>query len=116
MTTYEDIIERVKALGIPTAEYEFTDTKQNPAPAPPFIAYFETESISGPDGFARIRDVTATVELYTDRDRDPELESKLEACFHDIDYTKTPAKISEENMFYVSYEFELKQKIKQKGE
>ena len=103
MTTYEDIIERVKALGIPTAEYEFTDTKQNPAPA-------------GPDGFARIRDVTATVELYTDRERDPELESKVEACFHDIDYTKTPAKISEENMFYVSYEFELKQKIKQKGE
>ena len=40
---YEQIIERLKGLGYPVAEYEFRDTKKNPAPNPPFIIYFSAD-------------------------------------------------------------------------
>ena len=83
---YERIIERAVALGLPVAEYEFRDTKKNPAPDPPFLIYFSSEDQTGTDTGNRIRKINGSIELYTDRKPDHDLESRIEReVLFDID-------------------------------
>ena len=112
-TRYETIIERLEKLGLPVAEYEFRDTKKNPAPDPPFLVYFSEEDQTGPDGMNRIRDIKASIELYTDRVPDHALEKRIEKeVLFDINIHKTTAPIQSENMFQTAYDFNIVQKFK----
>ena len=111
MTTIETIISRASTLKIPITEYEFTPTKQNPAPAPPFIVYLKPEKQTGSDEKNRIRDISASIELYTDRKPDSILESRIEEeVLFDIEFTKNVAPIPNENMYQAAYDFEVIQK------
>lgn len=109
--TFEEIIERAVSIGIPITEYEFTPTKQNPAPNPPFIVYLKPEKQTGSDEKNRIRDISASIELYTERKPDPMLEKKIEnEILFDVEFTKNVAPIPNENMYQAAYDFEVIQK------
>ena len=111
--TYERIIERLKALGLPVAEYEFRDTKKNPVPKPPFLIYFSSEDQTGTDDLNRIRKIQASIELYTDRTPDHDLEHRIETeVLFDIDFHRTTAPIQSENMYQTAYDFNVVQKMK----
>ena len=43
MPTFEEVLERAKALEIPIAEYEFKKTNKTPIPDPPYIIYMLEE-------------------------------------------------------------------------
>lgn len=112
MGLYEQIIERAGSIGIPMAEYEFRDTKKNPAPAPPFLIYFSAEDQDGDDHRNIIRRITASIELYTDRKPDHGLEKRIESeVLFDIPFHKSTAPIQSENMYQTAYDFNVVQKI-----
>ncbi len=112
MGKYEEIIERAKKTGLPAAEYEFRDTKQNPAPDPPFLIYFSSEDQDGDGKRNRIRRIAGSIELYTDRKPDHRLESRIEnEVLFDIPFHKTTAPIQSENMYQTAYDFIVVQKI-----
>ena len=108
---YEQIIERAGKIGLPIAEYEFRDTKQNPAPDPPFLIYFSSEDQDGPDEMNAIRRIAASIELYTDRKPDHALEKRIEEeVLFDIAFHKATAPIQSENMYQTAYDFNVVQK------
>lgn len=111
MPTYEEILERAKSLGLPMAEYQFKKTSQSPIPDPPFLVYMSEEEQYGSDFKAFLRRISGTLELYTDRKPDSELEQQIEEkVFFDLDCTKTQIEIKTENMVQTVYEFEILQK------
>ncbi len=110
---YERIIERAVALGLPIAEYEFRDTKKNPAPDPPFLIYFCSENHTGTDTGNKIQKINGSIELYTDRKPDHDLERRIEReVLFDIDFDKRTATIQSESMYQTAYDFGVVQKIK----
>lgn len=114
---YERIIERAVALGLPIAEYEFRDTKKNPAPDPPFLIYFSSEDQTGTDAKNRIRRINGSIELYTDRNPDHNLERRIEReVLFDIEFHKTTAPIQSENMYQTAYDFIVVQKLEKRSE
>ena len=114
---YERIIERAVALGLPISEYEFRDTKKNPAPDPPFLIYFCSEDQIGTDTQTKIRRINGSIELYTDRKRDHRLEERIEnEVLFDIDFHKETVLIQSENMYQAAYDFTIVQKSKNRKE
>ena len=108
---YEQIIERAGKIGLPIAEYEFRDTKKTPAPNPPFLIYFSSEDQDGPDEMNVIRNIQASIELYTDRKPDHDLERRIEdEVLFDIPFHKATAPIQSENMYQTAYDFNVVQK------
>lgn len=113
--TYERIIERAAALGLPVAEYEFRDTKKDPAPNPPFLIYFCSEDQTGTDTGNRLRKINGSIELYTDRKPDHGLEYRIEQeVLFDIDFHKTTVPIQSENTYQTAYDFDICQKKSRK--
>ena len=114
MVKYEQIIERAKAFGLPVAEYEFRDTKKNPVPDPPFLIYFSSDDQTGTDAEnVKVRRINGSIELYTDRKPDHDLERRIERdILFDVDFHKTTAPIQSENMYQTAYDFVITQKTK----
>lgn len=114
MGKYEQIVERAQAFGLPVAEYEFRDTKKNPAPEPPFLIYFCSEDQETTDApGVKIRRINGSIELYTDRTPDHVLERRIERdILFDVDFHKTTAPIQSENMYQTAYDFTVTQKVK----
>lgn len=113
MPRFEEIIKRAEGLGLPIAHNEFTDTKKNPAPAPPFLCWLSDERTSGADNKIQIRTVDGALELYTDRHDDPELEKRIEEeVFFDTEYEKQQGLIRSENMVQTAYMFSVVEKIR----
>lgn len=111
MPTFEEILERAKSLGLPMAEYQFEKTSRSSVPDPPFLIYMSEEEQYGSDFKAFLRRIDGTLELYTDRKPDPDLEKRVEEeALYDIDCTKAQIKINSENMVQTTYEFEIIQK------
>lgn len=111
MPNFETIIKRAEATGLPVAHIEFKDTKQKPAPGPPFLIYLSSEKQRGSDDKNRIREIRGSIELYTDRKPAPELEAKVEEeVLFDVDFEKYQTPIREENMIQTAYDFNLTQK------
>lgn len=116
MTTFEEIITRAEALGLPITKNEFKKTAKKPIPEPPYIVYLASESQRGDDTRNRIREIKGSIELYTDRVPDESLEEKLEKeALFDVEFEKFQAVIPAENMVQTAYEFTVVQKIATKG-
>ena len=81
MTTFEEIIKRAEGLGLPIARNQFTATNKKPVPDPPFLVYLSTERQRGDDTKNRIREIEGSLELYTERKADPDLEKQIRICF-----------------------------------
>lgn len=115
MPTFKTIMGRLEGIGIPVAHNQFVDTKQNPAPEPPFICWLSSERQYGSDHRNEIREVRTSIELYTDRKEDTELEGKIERdVLHDVEFQKYQALIEDENMMQTAYEFNLIEKTERR--
>lgn len=111
MTTFEKIIERATKLGLPIAKNAFRKTAKKPVPEPPYIVYLISESQRGDDTKNRIREISGSIELYTDRKPDEALEYRIEReVLFDVEYRKDQGYITTENMVQTAYDFELIQK------
>ncbi|MFA4033052.1 hypothetical protein ACEG19_04030 [Blautia stercoris] len=111
MTTFEEIIKRATALGIPIAKNEFRKTAKKPVPDPPYLIYLLNEEQRGDDKRNRIREINGSIELYTDRVPDETLEQQIEnEVLFDIEFSKEQALISSENMIQTAYDFKTIQK------
>ena len=59
----------------------------------------------------RIREIDASLELYTDRKADPKLEARIEEeVLFDVEFLKQGVLIQSENMFQTAYDFSVVQK------
>lgn len=103
------IEEELQAAGL---KYQYR--KYDEAPQTPYATwYIERESITGDDFQHRIRSSEIVIELHT-TGKDFELEELLESRFPDCEIRKTEVYDDSENLLIVTFEFELKTKIKYK--
>lgn len=95
-----EIKNLLDTLGYPVAYRSFKT-----AQAPPFIVYYEdhSENFYADSGVYQKKSVII-VELYTDT-KNPDLESSIEALFET--WSKAESYIPDEELFLVSYEFEV---------
>jgi hypothetical protein len=107
MTTFEEVIKRAEGLGLPIEKNEFVGTNKNPVPDPPFIVYLSKERQRGDDKRNRIREIEGSLELYTEKKADPDLEEKV---LFDIEFQKYQALIRQEDMTQTAYDFTITQK------
>lgn len=107
--TLEELKIILEATGLPVAFSHFTESENEPFPAPPFITYLVTYSshlIADNKVFKKIDNVQ--IELYTDR-KSLEVEAVLEAILieNEIPFATTEANIEDEMLYQKIYEVRL---------
>lgn len=108
--TFEILLERAEALGLPMARNEFVATKKKPAPDPPFLIWLRADTARGADNVNNILETNGSFELYTEG-VDADLEARLETeVLQDVDYRRFQASIPSENLTQTAYEFTILQK------
>lgn len=116
MVVFNDLIERLKKIGIPIAENLFYNLKKKPAPQPPYLLYTATEKNYGHDFGNGIREIEGTFLLFTSRNPDKEIERQIEeTVFFDTKYEKDRVFIDEENLFQTAYYINLFEKIRKEN-
>ncbi len=102
----EDMIKIIEEMDIPFAYDHFAEGE---SPDPPFICYLYpgADNFSA-DGSAYYKITQVRIELYTDY-KDPTLEQKVTAVLdsHGIFYAQSEVWIPDENLYEVSFEFEI---------
>lgn len=111
-----EIISRAEALELPIAENEFKKTKKNPLPDPPYIIWYEDESLNdGADKVVLFKKRNMVLELYTDKVADKLLkilEERLEQkVFFDIGHKKYQAPVEGEDLVQTAYNFVVTEKV-----
>ncbi len=107
------MLERLAAFGIPSALHQFTGTKKNPTPDPPFNVYFYTSTTRGADlAPVSILQADFVIELYTEKPDDAIIAQFEAAVVPDVEYKKFQAPIQGENLIQTAYEFTFTQKLK----
>lgn len=110
MITFETLLARAEALGLPLARNEFVATKKNPAPEPPFIIWLRADTARGADNVSNILETNGAFELYTEG-VDTALEARLEnEVLQDVEYRRFQAPIPSENLTQTAYEVTILQK------
>jgi hypothetical protein len=110
---FEEIISRLEALDLPTAQNQFADTKASPAPKAPYIVWIRTDAMRGPDCTPNMLvETNGAIELYTDQKFPaPEIERLIEKyVLPDWPYKKFQAPVPKENLFQTAYEFTILEK------
>ena len=78
---------------------------------PPFLVYLSTERQRGDDTKNRIREIEGSLELYTERKADPDLEKQIEEkVLFDVEFRKYQAQIPQEDTTQTAYDFTITQK------
>lgn len=109
--TFETIIRRASALGLPIAEFAFEGTKRNPVPNPPFLVYLKEEHAHGHDSGNALIEIEGSLELYTERKPAKTWEQRIERdVLYDVEYDKQQAKIESERIVQTAYDFTITQK------
>lgn len=113
----ETIINRAKALGLPLAKDAFRETKENPLPEPPYLVYIvPQENGRGGDDIILVKEILASLELYTDKTADGSIEKLIEEqVFYDLEYQKFQTTIENEDMVQTAYEFTIYEKVRKRG-
>lgn len=104
-----EIAEKLETIGIPVAYLQFKKPQ-----GLPFIVYYEAGTeVKGADHYNLYRDVTVTVELYTE-DKQPQLERQIENLFRDREIDKSPdIYIKDEDMYMTTFSFNINQFIEE---
>ena len=104
-----EIYTKLKALKIPVAYLKFNKPQQLP-----FAVYYESGTeIKGADNYNLYRDVTITIELYTEL-KQPQLERQIEALFRDREIEKSSdTYLKEEDMYMTVFSFDTIQYIEE---
>lgn len=100
---------KLDTLKIPVAYMHFNKPQELP-----FAVFYESGTdIRGADHYNLIRDVTITIELYTEK-KQPALERQLENLFRDTEIRKAAdTYIKDEDMYLTSFEFDTIQPIQE---
>lgn len=111
MTTFEEVIKRAEGLGLPIAHNQFVPTNKKPVPDPPFFVWLSTEQQRGDDTRNRIRQIEGSLELYTEKRADPEIEKRIEEeVLFDVEFRKYQVPIQNEDTVQTAYDFTITQK------
>ena len=104
-----EIYTKLKTLKIPGAYLKFNKPQQLP-----FVVFYESATeIKGADTYNLYRDVTITIELYTDL-KQPQLERQIEALFRDREIDKSSdTYLKEEDMYMTVFSFDTIQYIEE---
>lgn len=105
----EKLYQLLKATGLPVAYSHFKASETNPAPAPPFITYVETETnnfIADNKTYYEIKSVD--IELYTSK-KDLETEALIKKMLDaaNIPFQKNEIYVESQEVFKITYEVEL---------
>ena len=111
---FEGIVKRLEEKGLPVAHNEFVATSKNPIPSPPFFVWMAKETQRGGDTRNFLREISAAIELYTERRPDTELERWMETeVLRDVEFERFQTLIPDENIVQTAYQFTILQKIKE---
>lgn len=104
-----EIYAKLKTIGIPIAYLKFDKPQKLP-----FAVYYESGTgIKGADNYNLYRELTITVELYTNK-KDTRLERAVENLFRDREITKySDAYLKDEDMFMTVFSFDTIQYIEE---
>lgn len=104
-----EIYEKLCTLDIPVAYLKFNKPQKLP-----FAVYYENGTdIKGADTLNLYRDVTITIELYSEK-KNTQLERRIENLFSDREITKyADIFIKDENMFMTAFSFDTIQYIEE---
>jgi len=105
----DEIYAKLKTLKIPVAYLKFNKPQQLP-----FAVYYESGTdIQGADGYNLYRDVSITIELYTEV-KQPQLERQIEALFRDREIEKSSdTYLKDEDMYMTVFSFDTIQFIEE---
>ncbi len=108
----DEIITRIKTLGLPVAENEFRKTLTTPLPDAPYIIWYEDGvEAKGGDHVVLFREIKLVIELYTDKIANKEIENKIEKLLHDVKHNKYQALIESEDLVQTAYEITIFEKL-----
>lgn len=112
MAVNEHIESLLKPLGLPLAYREFKPYKGKPIPAPPYLVYYiERENARGSDDKNFYKKLHVVVELYTTA-KSTVLEYSVENAIQSFEFEKYEEYLDSEKMFFVSWEFDIYEKIR----
>ena len=112
MVVNKKIEEMLSTVGIPLAYLQFKPYKNKPVPSPPYLIYLiSSERGYGPDDRNLITQKRVAVELYSNV-KDTQLEKKVESALSAYEYEKSEDYIESENMYMVTYDFNIYEKIR----
>lgn len=112
MAVDKKVEEMLSPVGVPVAYRQFKPYKNKPVPSPPYLIYlFPSERGYGPDNCNLIIHKRVSVELYTNA-KNTQLEKKVEAAISAYKYEKSEDYIDSENMYMVTYDFNIYEKIR----
>lgn len=99
----------VASIGLPYAYYQFEGTKEHPAPDPPFVCFYYTESddmFADDSNYARIERLV--IELYADN-KSFDLEDRAAAALaaNGLTYEKSETWLDDERMYMTIYNAEV---------
>lgn len=107
--TQLELYQVLKSFGMPVAYSHFEDTKESPAPFPPYITYkYSSDSDFKADNQNYLDIGNFQVELYTLK-KDIQKEELIQDGFKElkIPYSKTETYIASEKCMQVVYEIQL---------
>ncbi|MFT9496609.1 hypothetical protein [Anaerosolibacter sp.] len=107
--TQAELFQALKSTGLPVAYGEFEDSKENPAPPPPFITYqFVNGNDLRADNHNYIEISNFQIELYT-KLKEPLAEKKVQDKLKELrlPYSKVEAYIESEKVWQIIYEIQL---------
>lgn len=102
----KEINSLLKTLELPVAYRVF----QKPQKLPYIIYFTDDEEHRGSDAENLINEKTVIIELYT-KNKDIELEEKLDALFKNYAFEKYESYIDSEKMFQIAYHIDFIDKI-----
>ena len=112
MVTMKEIVARAEKIEIPIAHNEFIETKKTPLPEPPYLVWLTKEKRRGSDDRNRLKEVSGSIELYTEQRGESEIEKKIEEdVLCDVEFEKSQVFIKAENILLTAYDFEMLEKI-----
>ena len=102
--TLSELAKRLDSTGLQVTYWAWPEGE---APALPWICYLcEGSSNLFADGGVYHQTTEVVVELYT-KDKEPDMEAKVEAVLHDFHWKKEEDYISTERCYQIRYEIEV---------
>lgn len=112
MAVNKRIESLLKPIGLPVAYRKFKPYKGKPVPPPPYLIYFiERENARGSDDKNFYKKLQVVVELYT-ATKSPTFEESVENTIQEFEFDKYEEYLDSEGMFFVSWEFDIYEKIR----
>ena len=107
-----DIVKSLTEAGLPVAYRQFLPIKGRDVPSPPYAVYIISPEIGrGADYKNLLIERHVRLEVYTDA-KDTALEAAVEKILGAVEWEKDEDYIESEELYMVTYDFEIYEKIR----